>query len=703
MQAHAPLRRFPWFEVILIVVVISVHAYAAFSPAHNFPNGWFTRDDAYYYFKVAENITEGHGITFDGINPTNGYHPLWLLVCIPIFALARFDLILPLRILLLVMAGLSVATGVLLYRLIARVFSRPIGVLAACLWVFSTYVHATVTQFGLETGLAIFSLVLFLYLMGNFEKKWRSQPITLSRIAELALAALLVLFSRLDLVFLVTIFGFWLIFRKTALRYFLPLDVLAIVAAGLSSFAIRLGFPMYFQYANGALFMTLLSLIVRVPVYYIAGLYQRPGSWSPLKLLLRLVLSASAGTAILTPIVLALFRLNLLKAFPRSALLIDWGLNLFLLFAIRFGAEWLGKHGADRIPVNPVEQFKKNWKQWLREGATYYTVWGLPLGAYMLWNKLAFGTWQPVSGEIKRWWGSLPGHVYGGSARSLAAFFGLQPASDFNAWAPLTSWLNSWNQNSPTWLANFDVDTRYVAMLFLLALLCLAILFISRRRTMRAGFQLSLVPLFASTWLQILSYNSTGYASLKEWYWVSQLVFLILAFSLLIDLLLKPVRRFFITKWLIWGVVILAGTSLAWNFSRQTIRLMPYQNAQVDEPYMDILPLLEENTESGSLIGMTGGGNVSYFIQDRTIVNMDGLINSNAYFRALKAGRAGDYLQAMGLDYIFANPDLLEQIPYRGQFTGRYQAIDASSYGKKDILRFGVVDSLDKPQTVPAP
>ena len=86
------MKRSHWFEILLIVVVLAIQLYAAFSEAHNFPNNWFIRDDAYYYFKVAENIGLGHGSTFDGINPTNGYHPLWMLVCIPIFALARFDL-----------------------------------------------------------------------------------------------------------------------------------------------------------------------------------------------------------------------------------------------------------------------------------------------------------------------------------------------------------------------------------------------------------------------------------------------------------------------------------------------------------------------------------------------------------------------------------------------------------------------------------
>jgi len=44
-------------------------------------------DDAYYYFGVARNLAAGHGSTFDGIHSTNGYHPLWCWLLVPVFAL----------------------------------------------------------------------------------------------------------------------------------------------------------------------------------------------------------------------------------------------------------------------------------------------------------------------------------------------------------------------------------------------------------------------------------------------------------------------------------------------------------------------------------------------------------------------------------------------------------------------------------------
>jgi hypothetical protein len=43
-------------------------------------------DDAYYYFEVARHVVSGQGSSFDGLLPTNGYHPLWLLALLPLFA-----------------------------------------------------------------------------------------------------------------------------------------------------------------------------------------------------------------------------------------------------------------------------------------------------------------------------------------------------------------------------------------------------------------------------------------------------------------------------------------------------------------------------------------------------------------------------------------------------------------------------------------
>lgn len=45
----------------------------------------FFHDDTYYYLQTAVNAAEGHGLSFDQITTTNGFHFLWMWLLISIF------------------------------------------------------------------------------------------------------------------------------------------------------------------------------------------------------------------------------------------------------------------------------------------------------------------------------------------------------------------------------------------------------------------------------------------------------------------------------------------------------------------------------------------------------------------------------------------------------------------------------------------
>ena len=78
---------------------------------------------------------------------------------------------------------------------------------------------------------------------------------------------------------------------------------------------------------------------------------------------------------------------------------------------------------------------------------------------------------------------------------------------------------------------------------------------------------------------------------------------------------------------------------------------------------------LEAMTEEGSLIGMTGGGDVGYFIGNRTISNGDGLINGLEYYAHLQNFTANQYLVRIGLDFVYTNLYLIFQSdPYQRMF-----------------------------------
>jgi len=65
-----------WVAICLVaLVILSVGALAVAGPEERL--AFLLYDDAYYYLGVAGHLAAGAGSTFDGLNPTNGYHPLW--------------------------------------------------------------------------------------------------------------------------------------------------------------------------------------------------------------------------------------------------------------------------------------------------------------------------------------------------------------------------------------------------------------------------------------------------------------------------------------------------------------------------------------------------------------------------------------------------------------------------------------------------
>jgi hypothetical protein len=104
--------------------------------------------------------------------------------------------------------------------------------------------------------------------------------------------------------------------------------------------------------------------------------------------------------------------------------------------------------------------------------------------------------------------------------------------------------------------------------------------------------------------------------------------------------------------------------------------------------------IIQENTEIGSVIGMTGGGVTAYFIQDRTIVNLDGLINGIDYYHQLRQGNADEYFGKINLKYVYgAESMLLDSDPYRWVFTGRLTTIN--TFTGSTLYRFQLPRQLD--------
>ena len=127
-------------------------------------------DDSFFYFQVARQIVSGHGSTFDGLYPTNGYHPLWMAVLVLLTTVTADPLRL-LRLGLAVGIALNVLTASVLYDLVRRATTLvwiPPLVVAVYFW----NGRVVLSSFnGLETALstalyAVASWILLTHLRG---------------------------------------------------------------------------------------------------------------------------------------------------------------------------------------------------------------------------------------------------------------------------------------------------------------------------------------------------------------------------------------------------------------------------------------------------------------------------------------------------------------------------------------------------------
>jgi uncharacterized integral membrane protein len=188
---------------------------------------------------------------------------------------------------------------------------------------------------------------------------------------------------------------------------------------------------------------------------------------------------------------------------------------------------------------------------------------------------------------------------------------------------------------------------------------------------------LALIPFFIGCAFQISAYKATGYVETLRWYWAGEMLWTILAAGVLLGLVISLLEKINIKENTIKLVTGLVGILMLVQFGSYLTGLISYEVLPgEEEAYMAGARALEKYTESGAVIGSTGGGVGGYFIKDRTIVNLDGLINSYEYFHLLRRVKAAEYYDRIGLDYVYGNIYMVtESDPYARNFAGRLELI----------------------------
>jgi len=149
-----------WFLVVALPALVLIVAMSLASTSWLVAN--VIPDDGFYYFKIARNIVEGAGSTFDGVEITNGYHPLWMVVILPLFALFGDDA--AMRLSLMLCGALFIGSGAVLWSIAYRWgLSRTARMIGLGFWLYNPFLIFEMMN-GLETALATF-LLLATFLM----------------------------------------------------------------------------------------------------------------------------------------------------------------------------------------------------------------------------------------------------------------------------------------------------------------------------------------------------------------------------------------------------------------------------------------------------------------------------------------------------------------------------------------------------------
>ena len=163
------------------------------------PSGLVTRfaDDAYFYFKIARGVAESGRFTFDGATTTNGFHPLWMGLLIPVFAIARNPL-LALRVAGTLNVVLLAAACFLGFRYVARRYSFL--TLGICAVIVIRYFLAF-AEYSMETSLLLPLCVLALMLVEPLNGSPRAAKDG-GKLLALGVVMALIQLARLDAVML---------------------------------------------------------------------------------------------------------------------------------------------------------------------------------------------------------------------------------------------------------------------------------------------------------------------------------------------------------------------------------------------------------------------------------------------------------------------------------------------------------------------
>jgi len=180
--------------VIAVYCAICVYSFAVSDAQHLLGR---LSDDAFYYCTIAANYAETGHLTFDGQTITNGFHPLWLGLLIPVFQAVR-DPILALRVVGIISTALVALAAYGAWYFLRRWYSWTAAVFGMLIVLFYArgFAHSC-----METSLVLpLSMVTLVFL--DRSDPWGSARPSSGLLLLSGCTLSLVQLARLDAVFL---------------------------------------------------------------------------------------------------------------------------------------------------------------------------------------------------------------------------------------------------------------------------------------------------------------------------------------------------------------------------------------------------------------------------------------------------------------------------------------------------------------------
>jgi hypothetical protein len=155
------------YILLFLSAILLVFKFLIFGKVFADLNSYILPDDSFYSLLIAKNISLGKGFLY-GENFTNGFQPLFVFLMVPVYLVLNPDIISPIYVSLFILTIFSLASLVIIYKLILLIFKNTYTAFIASLLFVITPVSLRNSTNGLETIISFFFFAVCFYFLYKY-------------------------------------------------------------------------------------------------------------------------------------------------------------------------------------------------------------------------------------------------------------------------------------------------------------------------------------------------------------------------------------------------------------------------------------------------------------------------------------------------------------------------------------------------------